>query len=123
MLSGPIPPEVAGLANLALYFNLSNNLLHGPVPSGLSKMTMVQAIDISSNQLTGHISNALRSCKGLHYLNLSYNALEGLIPVSLDELLSLEDMDLSSNNLSGGIPISLENLKMLRHLNFSFNNL
>jgi hypothetical protein len=62
-LSGHIPPEVAGLANLAFYFNLSNNLLHGPVPLELSKMTMVQAIDISANQLTGYIPSALEAAK------------------------------------------------------------
>jgi hypothetical protein len=122
-LSGHIPPEVAGLANLAFYFNLSNNLLQGPVPSGLTKMTMLQAIDISANGLIGYIPSALGSCVEVEYLNLSYNALDGPIPVSLGELQSLQEMDFSSNNLSGGIPKSLENLKMLRHLNLSFNKL
>jgi len=31
-LIGEIPVEVANLAHLALYFNLSNNLLEGPLP-------------------------------------------------------------------------------------------
>jgi hypothetical protein len=84
-----------------------------PLPLELSKMTMLQAIDISANQLTGYIPSGLGSCKELEYLNLSCNALEGPIPVSLGELQSLQDMDFSSNNLSGGIPMSLENLKML----------
>ena len=52
MFSGHIPPEVANLANLALSFNISNNLLNGPIPLGLRKMNMVQAIDIYANQLT-----------------------------------------------------------------------
>jgi LRR receptor-like serine/threonine-protein kinase FLS2 len=86
-------------------------------------MTMLQAIDISANRLTGYIPSGLGSCKELEYLNLSCNALEGLIPYSLGELQSLQDMDFSSNNLSGEIPMSLENLKMLSQLNFSFNNL
>ena len=84
---------------------------------------MVQAIDISANQLTQYIPSGIESCKELEYLNLSCNTLEGPIPISLGELQSLVDMDLSSNNLSGGIPMSLANLKMLRKLNFSFNNL
>jgi len=86
-------------------------------------MSMVQAIDISANMLTGEIPSSVGSCKVLHYFNLSCNTLEGPIPVSLGELQNLEDADFSSNSLSGGIPTSLENLKMLRHLNFSFNNL
>ena len=52
LLSRPIPPEVAYLANLALSFNISNNLLNGPIPLGLRKMNMVLAIDIYANQLT-----------------------------------------------------------------------
>eukprot|EP00253_Pinus_taeda_P027389 PITA_27389 len=122
-LTGKIPPEVAGLGNLALSFNLSNNLFHGPVPLGLSKMTMLQAIDVSANQLTGYIPSTLQSCKELEYLNLSHNALGGPIPITLNELQSLEVMDLSYNNLSGGIPLSLEKLKLLSHCNFSFNKL
>jgi predicted Ser/Thr protein kinase len=123
MLSGEIPREIVGLANLAFYFNLSNNLLEGSLHLKLSKMTMVQAIDISANRLTGYIPSGLGSCKELEYLNLSCNSLEGPIPMSLGELQSLQCMDFSSNNLSGGIPTSLENLKMLNQLNFSFNNL
>eukprot|EP00253_Pinus_taeda_P006470 PITA_06470 len=122
-LTGHIPPQVAGLANLAFYFNLSNNLLHGHVPLALGKFNKLQAIDVSANQLTGYIPSALGSCQEIEYLNLSCNTLEGPIPLSLSELLSLQDLDLSSNNLSGGIPISLENLTMLHHLNFSFNKL
>jgi hypothetical protein len=122
-LNGEIPLEIIGLANLAFYFNLSNNLLEGSLNLKLSKMTMVQAIDISANGLTGYIPSGLGSCKELEYLNLSCNSLEGPIPMSLGELQSLQCMDFSSNNLSGGIPTSLANLKMLNQLNFSFNNL
>eukprot|EP00253_Pinus_taeda_P005590 PITA_05590 len=122
-LTGHIPPQVAGLANLAFYFNLSNNLLHGHVPLALGKFNKLQAIDVSANQFTGYIPSALGSCQEIEYLNLSCNTFEGPIPLSLSELLNLQDLDLSSNNLSGGIPISLENLTMLHHLNFSFNKL
>jgi hypothetical protein len=52
-LKGGIPLEVASLANLAFYFNLSNNLLEWTTPLELSKMTMLQAIDIYANQLSG----------------------------------------------------------------------
>lgn len=113
-----------GLSNLAFYLNLSTNLLHGPMPSELGKMTMVQWIDISANQLTGKIPSTLKSCIALEYLNISYNV-PGAIPVSLgDGLLNLQSMDLPFNNLlKGGIPMSLENLKMLQLLNLSFNQL
>eukprot|EP01018_Ginkgo_biloba_P016974 Gb_10274 [translate_table: standard] len=122
-LTGNIPQQLAGLPNLIFFFNLSNNFLQGSVPSQMSKMVMVQAIDISENHLTGAIPSTLGSCIALQHLNLSRNALEGPIPVSLGELQNLQDMDFSSNHLSGKIPSSLEKLKMLRQLNFSQNNL
>jgi len=74
------------------------------LPPELSKMIMVQAIDISANMLTGEIPSSLGSCKVLNYLNLSYNALEDLIPVPLGKLQNLQDMDFSFNKLSGEVP-------------------
>jgi len=93
------------------------------VPLELEKFNKLQAIDISTNQITSYIPSILRTCKEVEYLNISYNALEGPILLSISGLLSLQDLDLSSNNLLGGIPISLTNLTMLHHLNFSFNKL
>eukprot|EP00253_Pinus_taeda_P010068 PITA_10068 len=98
-LRGHIPLEMGGLVNLAMGFKISNNLLEGTIPLGLSKMSMVQDID------------------------LSCNALEGLIPAFLSELQDLHSINFSSNNLSGEIPVSLEKLKALSYLNFSFNKL
>ncbi|KAH9297770.1 hypothetical protein KI387_029452 [Taxus chinensis] len=122
-LRGHIPPPVAGLSNLAFYFNLSNNLLQGTIPLELSKMDKVQAIDISANQLTGNIPDVLGSCISLEYLNFSFNQLRGPIPYSLGELQNLRVLDFSSNNLSGKIPLTLEKLKVVRHLIFSMNQL
>ncbi|GLJ16878.1 hypothetical protein SUGI_0291140 [Cryptomeria japonica] len=122
-LRGHIPPQVVGLSNLLRGFNLSNNLLQGPLPLELSKLDMVKAIDISANQLTGHIPFVLGSCVALEYLNLSSNQIEGPIPDSLGKLQNLQDLDFSSNKLSGRIPMSLGNLKELQRLNFSMNRL
>ena len=65
MLSGTITAKVINIANLASHFNVSKNLLHGPILLELRKMTMVQAIDISANQLTSYIPTRLKSCKEL----------------------------------------------------------
>ncbi|XP_059075037.1 putative leucine-rich repeat receptor-like serine/threonine-protein kinase At2g24130 [Cryptomeria japonica] len=121
-LTGSIPLEVAGLQNLQFYFNVSGNLLQGSI-SEMSKMVMVLAIDVSQNNFSGGIPNALASCKGLEYLNLSSNAFEGSIPASLADLQNLQYMDLSCNNLSGTIPMAFKKMKMLRHLNLSSNRL
>ncbi|GLJ20532.1 hypothetical protein SUGI_0373590 [Cryptomeria japonica] len=121
-LEGNIPDDWASLTNLQFYLNISNNLLQGSI-SVISKMAMVQAIDVSLNNFSGEISGALSSCKNLQYLNLSRNSFNGPIPVSLTNLKNLQDIDMSCNNLSGTIPVGFKEMKMLQHINLSSNSL
>ncbi|GLJ13984.1 hypothetical protein SUGI_0223580 [Cryptomeria japonica] len=86
-------------------------------------MQYIQAIDISSNKLSGPIPGDIGSCSRLQYLNLAKNKLEGMVPMSIGQLKSLESIDMSFNELFGPVPRSIANLTMLRHLNFSYNNL
>ncbi|GLJ28885.1 hypothetical protein SUGI_0569330 [Cryptomeria japonica] len=103
-LGGRIPRElIASLKNLQFYLNLSWNSLEGSLPQEMSKIVMVQAIDISGNQLSGVIPYSLGDCTALEHLNLSHNAFVGPIPDSLSKLKNLHEMDLSFNNLSGQI--------------------
>ncbi|GLJ14141.1 hypothetical protein SUGI_0226970 [Cryptomeria japonica] len=121
-LAGNIPMEISSLHSLAFYLNFSYNSLTGRLPS-LGGMQQIQAIDISSNKLSGRIPGDIGSCSGLQYLNLAKNRLEGMVPMSIGQLKSLESIDMSFNDLSGPVPPPIANLSMLRHLNFSYNNL
>ncbi|XP_057851756.2 putative leucine-rich repeat receptor-like serine/threonine-protein kinase At2g24130 isoform X2 [Cryptomeria japonica] len=121
-LEGNIPLEWAALENLQFYFNISSNLLQGSI-SVMSKMVMVQAIDVSVNNFSGKIPDVLSSCTNLQYLNLSWNSFDDLIPTSLTSLKNLEAIDLSSNNLSGTILMAFQEMKMLQYINLSSNNL
>ncbi|GLJ20785.1 hypothetical protein SUGI_0379000 [Cryptomeria japonica] len=121
-LRGNIPPEFLGLKNLQFYFNIYSNLLQGSLLE-MSKMAMVQAIDVSVNNFSGEIPIALSSCTNLQYLNLSWNSFNGTIPTALANLKNLVDIDLSSNNLSGVIPMAFQEMKTLQHINLSSNRL
>ncbi|XP_059075022.1 putative receptor-like protein kinase At3g47110 [Cryptomeria japonica] len=121
-LEGNIPPEWINLTNLQFYFNISSNSLQGSILA-MSKMVMVQAIDVSLNNFLGEIPAVLSSCTNLQYLNLSWNSFDGPIPASLTSLKYLQDIDLSSNNLSGTIPMAFQEMKMLQHINLSSNRL
>ncbi|MCL7037474.1 hypothetical protein MKW94_008733 [Papaver nudicaule] len=122
-LSGKIPAEVAGLRDIGMYFNLSNNLLSGELPAALSKMEMINAIDLSSNNFKGEIPPSLLNCEAAEMINISHNALQGSIPSSLGNLLNLKILDLSHNLLSGEIPESFSKSPSLVQLNLSCNNL
>ncbi|MFQ6660313.1 hypothetical protein Gotur_028893, partial [Gossypium turneri] len=67
----------------------------------LSYMT---GIDLSCNNLTGHIPPELGNLSEIYSLNLSHNKLTGVIPSSFAKLHQIESLDLSYNNLSGSIP-------------------
>uniref|UniRef100_A0A0E0I0B6 non-specific serine/threonine protein kinase n=1 Tax=Oryza nivara TaxID=4536 RepID=A0A0E0I0B6_ORYNI len=80
-------------------------------------------IDLSCNNLTGHIPEDISMLTALKNLNLSWNHLSGVIPTNIGALQSIESLDLSHNELSGQIPTSLSAPASLSHLNLSYNNL
>ncbi|KAF5808434.1 putative non-specific serine/threonine protein kinase [Helianthus annuus] len=80
-------------------------------------------IDLSSNNLTGHIPSELMSLMELKSLNLSRNQLSGSIPEKIGNMKELISLDLSVNRLSGELPMSLSSLHFLSSFNVSFNNL
>lgn len=84
---------------------------------------LVNAIDLSTNNFSGHIPPGLVALYRLGTLNLSNNHLTGKIPANIGGLSRLETLDLSRNRLSGEIPTSMTELTALNHLNLSYNNL
>ena len=151
-LSGPIPPELGGLAELR-ELNLGNNLLSGQIPLQLAALAELEHLDLSDNALTGTIppelskltqlvrlslgSNTLDSrnvltgtilpelarLANLEYLNLRYTDLTGQIPADFGNLSRLRTLNLEGNRLEGKIPAELAKLARLQHLRLSRNNL
>ncbi|KAJ9540630.1 hypothetical protein OSB04_027136 [Centaurea solstitialis] len=82
---------------------------------------LVSMIDLSSNNLVGHIPSELTGLWKLHSLNLLRNQLTGKIPEKIGNMKSLESFDLSLNKLSGELPMSLSSLSFLSSFNVSYN--
>lgn len=144
-LTGSIP----GLSFPVLsVIDLSQNLLVGPIPSGITTCRSLIKIDFSRNRLTGQIPDSINALKDLTLLDLSYNKLSGPLPGSLKSLVSLQALILKGNpmglgmipgnvfegmkslmmlilsnmNLSGPIPASLGHLPNLRVLHLDGNH-
>ncbi|XP_076895393.1 receptor-like protein EIX2 [Bidens hawaiensis] len=85
-------------------------------------LSLVLTVDLSSNNLTGHIPSELMALHSLLSLNLSRNQLTGSIPKNIGDMKSLESFDVSLNQLSGELPVSLSSLNFLSSFNVSYNN-
>ena len=121
-LSGPIPVELGSLVNLEWLYLGANNL-NGPIPSELGDLVKLKELNLGRNNLTGPIPVELVNLAKLRHLNLFDNALEGAIPAELGGLVNLEWLSLGANNLSGPIPPDLANLAQLRSLDLWGNAL
>ncbi|TYI91964.1 hypothetical protein E1A91_D02G032500v1 [Gossypium mustelinum] len=143
MFSGPIP---SCLGNLSLPMQTNKILENGfyvrdsyypdsyleeviefTTKSGLflykgNILSYMTGIDLSCNNLTGHIPPELGNLSGIHSLNLSHNKLTGVIPSSFAKLHQIESLDLSYNNLSGEIPNQLVELNYLEVFSVAYNN-
>ena len=83
----------------------------------------VQALELPSRGLTGHIPWYLNVLAGLRVLRLHGNQLTGAIPVQLTTLAGLQRLELHDNQLEGEIPETLSTLGALRSLHLSGNRL
>ncbi|XP_051127076.1 probable inactive receptor kinase At5g10020 isoform X2 [Andrographis paniculata] len=85
-LTGAIPLERAHTSELLVLptvppmetLDLSNNVLTGPLPNELGKLTALEVLDLSHNKFNGHIPDRLPS--NLKVLDVAYNDLSGKVP-------------------------------------------
>ena len=121
-LLGPIPAELGGLANLER-LSLGNNELTGPIPAELGGLANLEGLSLGNNELTGPIPAELGGLANLERLYLYSNQLLGPIPAELGGLANLEGLWLSGNQLSGPIPAELGGLANLERLYLGRNQL
>ena len=121
-MCGPIPVELAWLANLRK-LDLSGNTLTGPIPAELARLANLTKLDLGYNMLTGPIPVELARLANLEKLDLEGNMLTGPIPVELAQLTNLKSLTIDSNDLTGTIPAELGQLANLQTLIIHNNEL
>ena len=112
-LHGEIPTELGRLDYLTI-LDLSDNRLHGEIPAELGRLDYLIALGLSNNQLHGEIPAELGSLDNLIALALHQNRLHGEIPTELGSLDNLLALGLSNNQLSGCLPAAWHNNDLLR---------
>jgi len=99
--------------------------LSSSIPDTLHYLSHLVHLDISSNNLLGHIPNDLfANMPFLKTLLFNENEVTGGLPSSLSLATSLEEIDGSNNLISDADTISaLRGLTNLKRFDFSYNNL
>ncbi|XP_047943489.1 putative leucine-rich repeat receptor-like serine/threonine-protein kinase At2g24130 [Salvia hispanica] len=120
-LGGTLPSSIARLSDKMTTFQLQGNMIHGPIPSAIWRLSKLTLLNLTSNFLVGKISPEIANLSRLEQLCLSNNFFTE-IPAALGQLSSLGLIDVSHNNLTGQIPDDLGNLASLNFL-FLNNNL
>ncbi|XP_047067081.1 receptor kinase-like protein Xa21 [Lolium rigidum] len=119
---GVIPDEL-GTSRSLRYVNLAHNRLLGLIPD-FDKMTALQILDLSSNNLSGSIPSSLGNVslsRSLERINLGNNQIVGTIPVEIFNLRNLQLLALDQNLLTGVIPSAIGNLGQLFVLTLAGN--
>ncbi|KAL3750338.1 hypothetical protein ACJRO7_011350 [Eucalyptus globulus] len=104
-LTGTLPIQTSQFLRLAS-FQISDNLVWGPLPQVLGTYPELKVIGLSLNQLSGTL--------------FPYNSLSGSLPWEIDRYCDLVYLDLSPIYFEGGLPDNL--LDELQGFNVSYNN-
>jgi len=105
---------------------LDNNLLNGPLPQTLNRLTGLQVLSLRNNNLTGTLPT-LDSLTNLITLDISGHDLSGTFPNWIHKLTSLKTLNFrgrayGSFDLTGPIPASIRMLTQLQNLDLSNND-
>ncbi|KAH0742626.1 hypothetical protein KY290_030619 [Solanum tuberosum] len=119
-INGTLKRSLGKLCNLKSLI-LSYNNISGDVIEFIDALSECQSnsleiLELSSNELTGNLPDALGNLRKLKHLQLRYNSLTGTIPESIGNLSSLETFYLTSNKMSGNITTSIGQLMSLTFL-------
>lgn len=100
--------------------NLSDNNLHGIIPTSIYKLPKLKTLTLESNSIDIDF-DGIENAERLITLDLSHTDIESLN--GLDKVKNLENLYLASANLRGEIPGEIFELKKLKHLSLEFNDL
>ncbi|KAL5543330.1 hypothetical protein UlMin_007114 [Ulmus minor] len=125
-LHGKLPSSIGNMTFLS-DLDLSSNHVEGGIPSSLGKLCNLTSFDVSSNNLDGTLPEFVEGTQNclssLKVLDLSNNRLVGRIPEWLGQLKSIVTLSLEKNSIYGPIPAQLGSLQTLVHLKLRLNNL
>ena len=122
LLTGPLPAEMANLANLS-FLDFSINALSGNIPTSIEKLTKLEYLSLAFTSFSGIIPSEIGMLSKLEFLNMRSSNVHGHIPTELGGLSHLKTLLLDGNWLSGTIPEHLGNLGQAQQMSLRKNYL
>ncbi|XP_076911928.1 receptor-like protein Cf-9 [Bidens hawaiensis] len=106
------------------YLDLSINDIHGHIPDWVGEIggNLLVLLDLSNNSIAGTIPNVYKDWGQLQWFLLNGNELEGKVPASLNKCKQLSVIDLGNNHLNDTFPGWLKDLPNLQVLVLRSNN-
>ena len=99
-ISGNLTNQFEVYKNIAT-LNFYGNKIGGELPISLGKLSLVESLFLSNNQLSGNPFESLRSLSKLSHLDIGYNRFEGVVTEDhLKNLTSLSEFYAAGNNLT-----------------------
>jgi Leucine-rich repeat (LRR) protein len=116
-LTGEIPETLGDMSKLEYVFLSENAFTVGPIPDSFGKLNAtLQELSLRSTNRIGPLPEFLSELTLLELLDLGSNELEGQIPESYGSLSNLKFFLLNVNDLiTGQVPSSFEKLVQLRY--------
>ncbi len=105
--------------SLVTALDLPDNGLSGPLPPAVGDFPDLKRLDLAGNALANRIPSDLGNLTELEALDLSGNRFSGPVSRALADLGALERLDLSGNELAGALPGVLINLPSLTDFNWN----
>ncbi|CAL5376598.1 unnamed protein product [Camellia sinensis] len=118
-IKGEIPKEIGSLK--VNFLALSDNDIHGTIPSTIGEMKGMQRLYLDGNELEGPIPDEICLLANAGEISFQNNKVTGSIPHCIGNLSHLQRLFLGSNKLNSSIPSSLWNLENLLFLDLSSN--
>ncbi|KAK2986515.1 hypothetical protein RJ640_021390 [Escallonia rubra] len=129
-LGGRLPSSIGRVSAKLRTMLLQENQIFGSIPPGLTKLSSLLLLNLTSNLLNETISAEISEIPAslghfphLDLLDLSNNRFSGNIPESLGNLVRINSLFLNNNLLSGKIPPTLGHWANLNKLDLSYNRL
>ncbi|KAJ9676373.1 hypothetical protein PVL29_025076 [Vitis rotundifolia] len=120
MLQGPLPIP----PNSTFFFSVSHNKLSGEISSLICRLSSMEILDLSNNNLSGMLPHCLGNfSKDLSVLNLRRNRFHGIIPQTFLKGNAIRNLDFNDNQLEGLVPRSLIICRKLEVLDLGNNKI